>query len=60
MRRFLLQILVVSGLLLTIGCAKHTADVRWSLRPGHHDDITTEDTAVLRRVHESEEGMATP
>ena len=37
-----------------------TVDVRWALRPGHHDDVTTEYAAGLRRVHESEEGMATP
>ena len=37
-----------------------TVEVRWSSRPGHHDDVTTEDAEALRRVHESEEGMATP
>jgi hypothetical protein len=36
-----------------------TVDVHWSLRPGHDDDVTTEDPLALRRVHESEEGMAT-
>jgi hypothetical protein len=36
-----------------------TVDVRWSLRPGHDDEVTTEDSLALRRVHESEEGMAT-
>ena len=36
-----------------------SVDVRWSLRPGHDNEVTTEDPLVLRRVHESEEGMAT-
>lgn len=36
-----------------------TVDVRWSLRPGHDNEVTAEDPLMLRRVHESEEGMAT-
>jgi hypothetical protein len=35
-------------------------NVRWSLRPGHQDEVTTENEAMLRRVHESEEGMVSP
>jgi hypothetical protein len=37
------------------GCS---VTVRWELRHGHEHAATTEDAAVLRRVHESEEGMA--
>ena len=47
------------GRIIEVSDDGRTVEVRWSLRPGHHDDVTTEDTAVLRRVHESEEGMAT-
>jgi hypothetical protein len=35
-----------------------TVEVRWELRPGYEDQVTTEDGELLRRVHESEEGMA--
>jgi hypothetical protein len=38
------------------GC---TVEVRWELRHGHEHAVTSEDARVLRRVHESEEGMAT-
>ena len=38
----------------------HRVDVHWSLRPGHEDAVTTEHETMLRRVHESEEGMVTP
>lgn len=34
-----------------------TVEVRWLRRPGHDHDVTCEPVAVLRRVHESEEGM---
>src|SRR5262249_19160176 len=35
-----------------------TVQVRWELRHGHEHAVTTEGHAALRRVHESEEGMA--
>ena len=47
------------GRLVYISEDGRTVDVHWSLRPGHEDEVTTEDPTVLRRVHESEEGMAT-
>ena len=37
---------------------ERTVKVHWELRPGYEDQLTLEDTALLRRVHESEEGMA--
>ena len=47
------------GRIVNVSDDGQTVDVRWALRPGHHDDVTTEDVVMLRRVHESEEGMAT-
>jgi hypothetical protein len=35
-----------------------TVMVRWELHHGHEHAATTEDADALRRVHESEEGMA--
>ena len=35
-----------------------TAEVHWERRPGFEHDTTREDVAQLRRVHESEGGMA--
>ena len=34
------------------------AQVHWFHRPGYEDRVTTEDVRLLRRVHESEEGVA--
>lgn len=34
-----------------------TVEVLWEVRPGHEHEVTTEDADMLRRVHESEEGM---
>jgi len=34
-----------------------TAEVRWLRHPGHAHDVTVEPMSLLRRVHESEEGM---
>jgi hypothetical protein len=31
--------------------------VRWDVCPGYEDQVTTENAELLRRVHESEEGM---
>ena len=47
------------GRVVDVSADGRTVDVRWSLRPGHDNEITTEDPLMLRRVHESEEGMAT-
>ncbi len=33
-------------------------EVRWTQRPGHDHDVTLEPAALLRRVHESEAGLA--
>lgn len=35
-----------------------TVQIRWELRPGYEGEATTEATELVRRVHESEEGMA--
>jgi len=35
-----------------------TAEVHWERRPGFEHQITREDAAQLRRVHESEAGMS--
>jgi hypothetical protein len=35
-----------------------TAEVHWEFRPGFEHQVTREDAAVLRRVHESEGGMS--
>ncbi len=34
-----------------------TVEVRWLRCPGHEHDLTLEPASVVRRVHESEEGM---
>jgi hypothetical protein len=34
-----------------------TVEIRWQRRRGHDHDVTVERTALIRRVHESEEGM---
>ncbi len=35
-----------------------TAEVHWERRPGFEHQVTREDAAALRRVHESEGGMS--
>jgi hypothetical protein len=47
------------GRVLDVRDDGRTIEVRWELRHGHEHAVTTEDARVLRRVHESEEGMAT-
>ena len=34
-----------------------TVEIRWQRRLGHDHGVTVERTALIRRVHESEEGM---
>jgi hypothetical protein len=48
------------GRVVDVSADGRTVDVHCSLRPGHHDQVTTENEAMLRLVHESEEGMVTP
>lgn len=46
------------GRVIEVSPDGRTVTVHWLLRPGHEDQDTTEDSALLRPVHESEEGMA--
>jgi hypothetical protein len=46
------------GRVVAVSDDGRTVTVHWELRPGHEEQHTTEDAALLRRVHESEEGMA--
>jgi hypothetical protein len=48
------------GRVVDVSADGRIVNVHWSLRPGHEHQTTTEDEALLRRVHESEEGMVTP
>lgn len=46
------------GRIVALGEDGRTAQVQWFHRPGYEHQVTTEDVRVLRRVHESEEGVA--
>jgi len=46
------------GRVVDVSADGRTVDVHWSLRPGDHDQVTTENEVMLRRVHES--GMVSP
>jgi hypothetical protein len=46
------------GRVVAVSDDGRTVTVHWELRPGYEDQDSTEDAALLRRVHESEEGMA--
>ena len=46
------------GRIVDVSDDGRTIQVRWKLRPGHEDAVTTENATTVRRVHESEEGMA--
>jgi len=45
------------GHIVDIDQAAGTVEVRWLRRPGHDHDVTVEPVGVIRRLHESEEGM---
>jgi hypothetical protein len=47
------------GRIVQVDDQGRTVTVRWELYPGHEHEDTVEEAALLRRVHESEEGMAT-
>jgi hypothetical protein len=46
------------GRVVAVSEDRRTVKVHWELRPGYEEQDTTEDAALLRQVHESEEGMA--
>ena len=48
------------GRVVDVSDDSRRVDVHWSVRSGHEGEVTTEHETVLRRVHESEEGMVTP
>jgi len=45
------------GHIVDVDEAAGTVEVRWLRRPGHDHDLTVEPMGLIRRIHESEEGM---
>ena len=45
------------GHIVDVNQTNGTVEVRWLRRPGHDHDVTVEPLSLIRRVHESEEGM---
>jgi hypothetical protein len=45
------------GHIVSVRGDSHTVEVRWQRRRGHEHEVTVERMDMLRRVHESEEGM---